>query len=86
MLAEGQTAAPAQRVPITATNVSDDGVGTVQFRGNVQITVGNTTVVADEADLPRARFAADGSPNPIQLRGNVRMTFGGSAPVIIEHR
>src|SRR5215467_2664142 len=83
MLSQGQT--PAQRVPITASNVIETPT-VIQYRGDVRIAVGNSVVVADEVDVPTARFNRDGSANPIQLRGNVRMTFDGGTPVIIEHR
>jgi lipopolysaccharide export system protein LptA len=83
MLSQGQTS--AQRVPITATNVTETPA-VIQYRGDVRIAVGNSVVVADEVDVPTVRFNRDGSANPIQLRGNVRMTFDTAVPVIIEHR
>jgi lipopolysaccharide export system protein LptA len=83
ILAGGQTPPQEQRVPIKATNVVEAG-NAIQFRGNVQIVIGNSVVVADEVDVPTARFNKDGSPNPIQLRGNVHLTFDGTAPVRIE--
>ncbi len=81
-----QPPAQPQRVPITATNVVEAG-NTIQFRGNVQIAIGNSVLMADEVDVPAARFSRDGSPNSIQLRGNVHLTFdNGGTPVMIERR
>src|SRR2546425_10691641 len=81
----GQTPAQEQKVSIKATNVIEVA-DTLQFRGNVQVSLGNSTVVADEVDVPTARFNRDGSPNPIQLRGNVHLAFDGAPPVRIERQ
>ena len=83
IVASGQTPAQVLRVPISATNVVDTG-NTMQYRGNVQISIGNSVVVADEVDVPTTRFNSDGSPNAIQLRGNVRLTFANDTPVLLE--
>jgi lipopolysaccharide export system protein LptA len=83
MLSQGQTA--AQRVSIAAASITETPI-VIHYRGDVRIVVGNSVVVADEADVPTLRFNRDGSPNPIQLRGNVRMTFDEAAPVLLEPR
>jgi len=85
IVAAGQSPSQVQRVPIRATSVIDIG-NTVQYRGNVQIAIGTSLVVADEVDIPKARFNSDGSANAIQLRGDVRITFDSSAPVILENK
>jgi lipopolysaccharide export system protein LptA len=59
---------------------------TIQFRGNVQVSLGNSTVVADEVDVPIARFNRDGSLNQIQLRGNVHLAFDTATAVRIERQ
>jgi lipopolysaccharide export system protein LptA len=81
--AGGQTRPPAQTVRITATNV-ERSANLVQYRGNVQMTVGAAIVTADEVDLPTSRHNPDGAPSVIQVRGNVHVAFDPGTPVVIE--
>jgi lipopolysaccharide export system protein LptA len=81
--AGGQTRPPAQTVRITATNI-ERSANLVQYRGNVQMTVGAATVRADEVDVPTARQNPDGSPTAIQIRGNAQIAFDPATPVLIQ--
>jgi lipopolysaccharide export system protein LptA len=83
LTADGQTRPPVQTVRITATNVVHSS-DLVQYRGNVQMTVGAATVSADEVDLPTTRHNPDGSPSVIQIRGNVRVAFDTGTPILIQ--
>lgn len=83
IMAGGQTPAQAQRVSIKAASMIDTN-DVIQLRGNVQLSLGNSVVNADEADVPKARFNQDGSPNEIQLRGNVHLSFDKNTPVLIQ--
>jgi lipopolysaccharide export system protein LptA len=80
---DGQTRPPVQTVRITATNVSRSS-DLVQYRGNVQMTVGAATVSADEVDLPTTRHNPGGSPSVIEIRGNVHVTFDTDTPILIQ--
>jgi lipopolysaccharide export system protein LptA len=81
--AGGQTQPPVQTVRITATNV-ERAADLVQYRGNVQMTIGAATVSADEVDLPTTRHNPDGSPSQIQIRGNVQVAFDTATPILIQ--
>jgi lipopolysaccharide export system protein LptA len=70
ILGGGQTTAQGQRalqeIPIKATNSVESG-NVLRFSGNVQISLGNYVVVADEVDVP-----LNGS-GTLQLRGDVHL-------------
>jgi lipopolysaccharide export system protein LptA len=83
IIAGGQTSVPVQKVRITAARVVQDS-DTVHYRGNVEISVGNAVVVADEVDVPVSRYKQDGASNPIELRGGVHLSFENGVPVLIE--
>ena len=70
VLAGGQTIAQGQRaveeIQIKANNSVESG-NVLRFSGNVQISLGNYVVVADEVDVPLS------GAGTLQLRGNVHL-------------
>jgi lipopolysaccharide export system protein LptA len=67
VVAGGQTAS-APSLKIFAADASSTG----ELRGNVELSLGDATVTADEIDLQRA--PASGTTT-LQLRGNVQITM-----------
>ena len=73
--------APEDAIKLTADSVARVGA-TMQLRGNVRITDGSATIVADEADV--AVSGSPAAPPAMELRGNVRVVFSGHRPAVVE--
>jgi lipopolysaccharide export system protein LptA len=84
-MAGGQSSVPTQTVQIAAASATRTG-DLVQYRGNVRLSLGAMTVIADEVDLPTGRHNPDGSPSTMQVRGNVRVSIDSDVPIVMQRQ